>query len=544
MRPNQEVKEIRKAGRIDEAYKRALELLGEDPDDVYLKGALGWVLYDKLKLLREREQRHKGSTRALSDDVLSLMREYAGLELRRPDLLFSFLIIQLIGFDTVFDWFPRLLEWAQGLEAFRREDFAPTKREDGDPYEALVVRVAVALAKAAESTETLEDDKFALDFIDGVLENAEPREEKWLSYHKVLLLKGLGRSEEAEPIMLRFVQNNSQDPFAWHVLALVEEKQNPENALALCASAVVRVGKPEFGLKILYDLARLAVEAGRFSLARWAVEECLKIRNERGYKIPENLQNLARSQWFKNAKECGDAETELESLAHAATSFVYRDLPSQRANFIEIFTSKGGHKFASFSVSTDTGHSCVVFPERDIQRAGDLQTGTPVSLKILKVAGRESLIEINSREDGKLFDCIESRAGVVEHRNDEKHVTAVYVSPNCTVVLHHDRVPAAGMLSEGEFVRVFVTQDGDRFYGVAVERTEPFDSDHIGVVKGLFRSNPKGFGFVDPDIFVPAQLASLIEGDAEVTVLAIQAMDRKKERLGWKAVSLVGQQGN
>ena len=46
------ISELRKAGRLDEAYELARRELRQDPDDEWVKGALAWVRYDPLKLVR------------------------------------------------------------------------------------------------------------------------------------------------------------------------------------------------------------------------------------------------------------------------------------------------------------------------------------------------------------------------------------------------------------------------------------------------------------------------------------------------------------
>jgi hypothetical protein len=47
----------------------------------------------------------------------------------------------------------------------------------------------------------------------------------------------------------------------------------------------------------------------------------------------------------------------------------------------------------------------------------------------------------------------------------------------------------------------------------------------------------KGFGFVD-DIFVPPSLISTKNDGDEVTVIAIYAFNKAKEKYGWKAISI------
>lgn len=52
MAPGKRISELRKAGRLDEAYELARRERRRDPEDEWVKGALAWVLYDQLKLVR------------------------------------------------------------------------------------------------------------------------------------------------------------------------------------------------------------------------------------------------------------------------------------------------------------------------------------------------------------------------------------------------------------------------------------------------------------------------------------------------------------
>ena len=86
--PNQELNDLRKAGRIEEAYKRGKELIRQHPDDKYLKGSFGWVLYDKMKKVVAKIASDEAVATNLQDKVRDLYREYTELGLDRGDMLY------------------------------------------------------------------------------------------------------------------------------------------------------------------------------------------------------------------------------------------------------------------------------------------------------------------------------------------------------------------------------------------------------------------------------------------------------------------------
>ena len=135
MYPNQEVTELRKAGRLEEAYRRGHELLKEYPDDFRLKGSFGWVLYDKLKQIVEAARERSAAGNAPDEATRKVMRGYARLGLPRPDLLFSQLLFQILRSPTPPEFLPGLMRWA-GLDCFRPEDLCAQQGKDGTRYVA------------------------------------------------------------------------------------------------------------------------------------------------------------------------------------------------------------------------------------------------------------------------------------------------------------------------------------------------------------------------------------------------------------------------
>ncbi|PAX54139.1 hypothetical protein [Brunnivagina elsteri] len=89
MQLHQEINDLRKAGKLEEAYTRGKELVNEYPEDQYIKSSFGWVLYEQVKNLVEIAQESQGTQANQSASQLrDILREYYKLNLPRPDLLF------------------------------------------------------------------------------------------------------------------------------------------------------------------------------------------------------------------------------------------------------------------------------------------------------------------------------------------------------------------------------------------------------------------------------------------------------------------------
>ena len=161
MYPNQQVKELRKSGKLEEALKLGQSLLKDHPDDRYLKSEVGWVLHDRIKddFKRSESQPGRIEPSQLSDRVRLNLREYARLDLPRPDLLFSRITIQAFRLPDAHEFLTRFLMWA-GLEAFQHEDFRSWTSDDGRAFEPLVVKVALKAAKWARDQDEPDIQEF------------------------------------------------------------------------------------------------------------------------------------------------------------------------------------------------------------------------------------------------------------------------------------------------------------------------------------------------------------------------------------------------
>lgn len=94
------ISELRKAGRLDEAYELARRELRQDPDDEWVKGALAWVLYDQLKLVRADAARGRldaASCERIFGEVAQLALPEPGNEVFYKNL---FKLMESLGWDV------------------------------------------------------------------------------------------------------------------------------------------------------------------------------------------------------------------------------------------------------------------------------------------------------------------------------------------------------------------------------------------------------------------------------------------------------------
>ena len=224
---HQEITDLRKSGRLDEAYTRGKELLTEYPEDAYIRSSFGWVLYEKLKKLVEIANQSQSMRKdTAANQIKEILVEYYRLNLDRPDLLFSLLLSQTLRFSGELRFLPKFMMWAE-IHSFRAEDLQTQTGNDGKVFESLVERAARITAKISRDL-TLQDHSdeselkkvkdFSITLIEFALEQSEVQKSEWLHYYKALILHQLGRSEDSQKLLTSFVQQKRSDYWAWHAL--------------------------------------------------------------------------------------------------------------------------------------------------------------------------------------------------------------------------------------------------------------------------------------------------------------------------------------
>ena len=539
MWPNKEIDDLRKAGKLDEAYVLAHKLLDQSPQDLYLKNSLGWVIWARVKAAREAAHEALSAGDGAGKHVAEIracLKEYASLALPRPDLLFSVLVTNVCLLEEPPEWLLDFLVWA-GPDSWRPEDFRADPAPDGKSYTPLVAKVALKAGKLAHEGSDLDKKRFALELVESAHANAPSEQDEWLVYRRALLLGDLGREEDAIPVLIPFVRDKSNQFWAWHALGRLEEASDPAKALGLLAKAKLLCKDPVFALPLLEDIGRVALECDQPSLAKWAVSQAVATRSAHDYKLPQSLRDLVEGEWYLGTVEPDDPIGTLRDFAERADRVVYSDLPRHDASFLLVFSGKDGRERAKFVVCRSAEAEeivCLVSAAPGVQR---MAPGAPVALRVLDGERGPRVVDVEPRNEGGPFDCLTNMQGVVQHQNVEKQLVSVYLGPDDFVLLRYSDFPTAEELAPGQGLELRCATHADRLHAYHMQVREIPDSDDIRHAHGPLRKNQRGFAFVGDDLFVNPHLAESWDDGQLVEVLAIRQRDRKDaDKLQWNAV--------
>lgn len=365
----QEITELRKSGDIDRAYIESKNLFESNPEDRFYRivlsqsikalmdraaktgdasalalllneyGALGLeeideaelnnkAAWDVRTLLLNWKQNGVFDPAALKRVIEALER----IEFVRPHRYFSVALDSLVGFKDPegkpYEGLIEFIEW-WNLDNLLPEDFNRVRGHNGQMIPSLAERTYTAYVKALlaaiEKGNRLKEADLFLYELDRLAESHP--EFQYTLYHKTLLLKALGRIDEAVVSARAFVKSHQNEFWAWSMLGDIVDEDNLK--LSCYCRALSCKTDPSFLVKVRRKAATLMVERGDLSNARKEYDYILLTCQKKGWKIPADVEQAMQEPWF--AETAPEYNNFKYYQAHLAPSedFLCGDVPEK-----------------------------------------------------------------------------------------------------------------------------------------------------------------------------------------------------------------------
>lgn len=319
----QDITNMCKEGRVQEAYDLAKADSSAYPADVWGQRAFGWALYytikgdtdrkDYAKLLAHLEELHTLPLLTVKDDSMILdnvqlqvasfinngiyttdpeapqklsalfshLKDYAF----NPSRGHSFLLQAVIKFENWHD-LADFIDW-WNLDNLTTDDYTAFTTRDGNMLMTLAERAFIAQSKALLKTNDNNRIKSFLPKLEVVM-NTHP-EMVYPGYFYGRLLLRLGSNPEEElRVIIPFVRKKANDFWAWRLLSEVYDSE-PEIQLACLLRAVHCRTKEDYLVKVRIQLATLLLQSNQFSRAKHQVEIVAKTYISNGWRLPDQV---------------------------------------------------------------------------------------------------------------------------------------------------------------------------------------------------------------------------------------------------------------
>ena len=275
----------------------------------------------------------------------------------RGDAAFSQMI--RLGIRSSKNWqkFLPFARWV-GFDDFSNEDKTVYVNDQGKAVDSLLKRFMRSVCReTATKAVDPHSDRDLIQWGQNVLEQAlktDPNDQ-WLNYYQSKLHLAYGNIDLAIKFLTPVLRRQPRAAWPWSLLGEVLEGTRPEDALT-CYSYATQLAREEQEVaKVRIRLAERLSLVGRFNEAAQQAGQALKYREKHGYNVPQELQQLLASDWYRNVSESNgfqrlqDAERIAKDLLNGLDR---RDLTYAQGVIDNINVEKG---LSYVATGTDTG---------------------------------------------------------------------------------------------------------------------------------------------------------------------------------------------
>jgi hypothetical protein len=337
-----EIKALRQAGKLEEALLMANQALEAEPDNIWNKRAVAWVLYDylkkniqpesfdtfkenliKLKALELPEDEkmvfdncawqigrvvfglHKSEPVDYNkiNEIFDIIRDF---HFTKPSEPYSFLYKAFhkgyqnwSGFLSFADWwnFDNL-----SAEDYLKEEF------EGKKMMSMAEQAFIAYSKKLlEGTpvdpfgQQREIDK---EKIESFLPKLNALIEKHAEYHypsyfKAKLLLALGTDENILSAFLPFAKQKRNEFWVWDLMAEIFPDK-PEIQFACYCKALTLKTSEDFLVKLRQSFAEILIQKGMFAEAKTEIQKVIETREKNQWKLTNQITQWTNETWYKS----------------------------------------------------------------------------------------------------------------------------------------------------------------------------------------------------------------------------------------------------
>ena len=368
--PSKEIKELRQSGKLEEALAMAKSELEVQPDNIWAKRNISWVYYEYIKqnsapehvdniitwlkeiqnlLLPEEEKIlfdnlawQIGSLvfkLANTNDNSRFSKLYQLLEITqsfyytKPSEGYSFLFKALHKALKETDKYISFADW-WGYENFREEDYKKETLPNGKEVMSIVEQAYIAYAKQLLPKQNYEgeiifDKVKALEFIPKLIEIEENHQQyQYPAYFIAKLLLAIGDKENMLVHLLPFAKKKRNDFWVWEILAEAFSNE-PEKVFACYCKGLYCKSPEEMLIGLRQKIAKILVDKNLFNEAKTEIELLVKVRNEKGYRIPNEIVEWQSKDWYRNVNGSKNNIDFYKNYLSEAESTLFYDIPEE-----------------------------------------------------------------------------------------------------------------------------------------------------------------------------------------------------------------------
>lgn len=338
-----EVNELRKSGKLDDAFEMAEADLRSDPDNIWAKRAISWVYFERLKLNSSLENythfledlKAIGDLHLDEDNVMlfdscawqigslvfklqkeekvnfekieALFENLRSFTFTKPSTQYS--LLYKAFHKNYMEW-SRYLEFADwwGFENFEQQDYQSSEY-NGNKIMALVEQAVIAYSKKLIQGErddifdeyTINKDKIIgfIPFLENIIESYP--EYQYPSYFMAKLLLKIDDNNSLKKF-LPFAKRKKNEFWVWDLMAEIHAEDEEIRFSCYC-KALSTNASDEFLIKLRQSFVKQLISKQMYKEAKTEIEFIIKTRNKEGWNIPSEVTQWTQLNWFISIEE-------------------------------------------------------------------------------------------------------------------------------------------------------------------------------------------------------------------------------------------------
>lgn len=366
-----EIKELRQAGKLDEALQMANQALEAEPENIWNKRAAAWVYYDYLKknanpesfeafqdnLIKIKDLQLPEDDKIIFDNcawkigsLIFTLQKAERVDYGKINILFE--IIKNYHFtkpSKVYSFIYKAFHkgyqnWTNYLNFANWWNFDNLRPEDhlkeefnGNRMMSIAERAYIAYSKKLLEGEP--QDPFGhqrvinkaeiqsfLPKLDSLIEK-HPKYQ-YPPYFKAKLLLALGDEENILSSFLPFAKQKRNDFWVWQVMAEIFPDDKEIQFACYCKALSLKTPE-DFLVKVRQTFAEMLVQMKMYNEAKTEIQKLIKTREEHGWKLPNQIVQWTEQNWYKSATPKKDNKHLYSNHAMKAEEILFQDIPEE-----------------------------------------------------------------------------------------------------------------------------------------------------------------------------------------------------------------------
>lgn len=366
-----EIKELRHAGKLDEALQMANQALEAEPENIWNKRAAAWVYYDFLKknaqpasfevfkenLIKIKDLQLPEDEKMVFDNcawqigslVIGLQKaehvDYGKINqlfemirdfhFTKPSEAYSFIYK---AFHKGYQNWSSYLTFADwwNFDNLRSEDFLK-EEYNGRKIMSIAEQAYIAYSKKLlEGTpldpfgqqKVIDKDKIQsfLPKLDYLIKKHP--DYQYPPYFKAKLILALGNDGNVLSAFLPFAKQKRNDFWVWELIAEIFSEEKDIQFACYCKALSLKTPE-DFLVKLRQTFSEMLIEKKMYNEAKTEIQKIITTREKHEWKLPNQLMQWTEKEWYKSASTKKDNQDLYSNHIKQAEEILFQDIPEE-----------------------------------------------------------------------------------------------------------------------------------------------------------------------------------------------------------------------